>query len=50
MRLPKDRVIGSLTADELLEQYWKVSQTPADDIKKLNDLAGEIIHPEADPE
>ena len=50
IRLPKDRVIGSLSAEELLEQYWKVSQTPADDIKELKRLAGEIIHPETDPE
>ena len=50
IRLPKDRVIGSLTAEELLEQYWKVSQTPTDEIKQLNLLAGEIIHPETDPE
>jgi len=50
IRLPKDRVIGSLSVEELLEQYWKVSQTPAEDILKLNQLAGEIVHPEGDPE
>ncbi len=50
IRLPKDRVIGSLSAEELLEQYWIVSQTPPDEIKDLKRLAGEIIHPETDPE
>ena len=50
IRLPKDRVIGSLTAEELLEQYWVVSKTPPEEIKELNHLAGEILHPEADPE
>ena len=50
IRLPKDRVIGSLSAEELLEQYWKLTKTPKDEIKELNKLAGEIIHPEADPQ
>jgi hypothetical protein len=27
-----------------------VSKTPSDEINELNRLAGEIIHPEADPE
>jgi exonuclease SbcD len=50
IRLPKDRVIGSLTAEELLDQYWEISQTPADEIKELKDLAQEILHSEEDPE
>jgi len=46
IRLPKDRAIGSLTPEELLEQYWLASQTPEDEIKSLNQLAGEILHPD----
>ena len=46
IRLPKDRVIGSLTADELLDQYWEVSQTPDEEIKSLNKLARDILHPD----
>ncbi len=44
IRLPKDRVIGSLTPEELLEQYWKVSKTPPDEIKSLNQMARDIFH------
>ena len=50
IRLPKDRVIGSLSPEELLDQYWKTSQTPEDEIKSLNKLAQEIIHPHQDLE
>jgi len=50
IRLPKDRVIGSLSPEELLDQYWKTSQTPEDEIKSLNKLAQEIIHPNQDLE
>ncbi len=50
IRLPKDRVIGSLSPEELLDQYWKTSQTPEDEIKSLNKLAQEIIHPNQDME
>jgi exonuclease SbcD len=48
IRLPKDRVIGSLTTEELLNQYWRISNTPADEIKELNQLAKDILHPEED--
>jgi exonuclease SbcD len=44
IRLPKDRAIGSLTAEELLDQYWQSSGTPGDEISSLNQLAGEILH------
>jgi exonuclease SbcD len=44
IRLPKDRAIGSLTPEELLAQYWESSQTPEEDQKSLNQLAGEILH------
>ncbi len=50
IRLPKDRAIGSLSPEELLDQYWKTSQTPEDEIKSLNKLAQEIIHPNQDLE
>jgi len=50
IRLPKDRAIGSLSPEELLDQYWKTSQTPEDEIKPLNKLAQEIIHPYQDLE
>ncbi len=44
IRLPKDRAIGSLTPEELLAQYWESSQTPEEDQKALNQLAGQILH------
>ncbi len=44
IRLPKDRAIGSLTPEELLAQYWESSQTPVEDQKALNQLAGQILH------
>jgi exonuclease SbcD len=50
IRLPKDRAIGSLSPEELLDQYWEISQTPEDEIKSLNKLAQEIIHPNQDLE
>jgi hypothetical protein len=43
-------VIGSLTAEELLDQYWQISNTPAEEIKELNQLAKDILHPEEDPD
>ena len=46
IRLPKGKAIGSLTPEELLDQYWITSQTPEDEIKSLNQLAGEILHPD----
>jgi len=50
IRLKKDRAIGSLSPEELLDQYWEISQTPEDEIKSLNKLAQEIIHPNQDLE
>jgi len=44
IRLPKGQAIGSLTPEELLDQYWITSQTPEEEIKTLNQLAGEILH------
>ena len=39
-------MIGSLTAEELLDQYWEFSKTPTDEIKSLNQLAQDILHPD----
>jgi exonuclease SbcD len=50
IRLPKNRAIGSLSPEELLDQYWEISYTPEDEIKSLNKLAQEIIHPDQDLE
>jgi exonuclease SbcD len=50
IRLPKDKAIGTLSPEELLDQYWQVSQTPKDEIKSLNKLASGILHPDQDPE
>jgi exonuclease SbcD len=43
IRLPEDKAVGSLTAAELLDEYWKVSGTPEDEIEYLNRLAGEVL-------
>ena len=50
IRLPKNRAIGSLSPEELLDQYWEISHTPENEIKSLNKLAQEIIHPHQDIE
>ncbi|MCJ7716022.1 MAG: exonuclease SbcCD subunit D [Anaerolineales bacterium] len=50
IRLPENRTIGTLSPEELLEQYWKTSHTPEDDIQSLKKLAQEIIHPDQDLE
>ncbi len=50
MRLPADRAIGSLTTQELLDQYWEISKTPPDEIIELNKLAGDVMHPEGNTE
>jgi exonuclease SbcD len=50
IRLPENRVVGSLTAEELLNQYWKLNQTPEEEIKELNQLADEVFHPQDDPD
>jgi exonuclease SbcD len=50
IRLPKNKAIGTLSPQELLDQYWQVSQTPKDEIKTLNELASEILQPDQDHE
>jgi exonuclease SbcD len=46
MRLPKDRSVGSLSPEELLDEYWRVSGTPPEERKELNQLAQDILHPD----
>jgi len=46
IRLEKYQSVGSLTSEQLLNEYWRVSQTPEEEIKTLNQLAGEILHPD----
>ena len=43
VRLPKAFVVGSSSEAELIDLYWKVSKTPADEIDDLNELAKEIM-------
>ena len=50
IRLPKNTAIGSLSPEELLDQYWQVSKTPKKEIKVLNELARDILHLDQDPE
>jgi len=46
LRLNKDHPLGELSPAELLNEYWRVSGTPEDEIKELNDLAREILEPD----
>ena len=43
VRLPEDQTVGSMSALELLDLYWRASHTKADDLEALNRLAGEVI-------
>jgi exonuclease SbcD len=44
VRLPEDQTIGSMSALELLDLYWKASHTKDEDIEALNQLAGMVIN------
>jgi len=44
IRLDENQTVGSLTSEQLLNEYWRVSKTPEDEVKSLNQLAGEILH------
>jgi exonuclease SbcD len=46
LRLPKDRTVGSLSPEELLDEYWRISGTPDEERKELNSLARDILHPD----
>jgi exonuclease SbcD len=43
VRLPEDQAIGSMSALELLDLYWKASHTDNEDIEALNRLASQVI-------
>jgi hypothetical protein len=43
VRIPDDQNVGSMSAMELLELYWKASHTKSGDIEALNQLAAEVI-------
>jgi exonuclease SbcD len=43
VRIPDDQNVGSMSAMELLDLYWKASHTKAEDIEALNQLAAEVI-------
>jgi exonuclease SbcD len=43
VRLPEGQIVGSMTALELLDLYWKANHTEPDDIETLQALAVEII-------
>jgi len=45
-RLSKTQDAGTLNHQELLDEYWRVSATPQEEIQELNDLASEILEPE----
>jgi exonuclease SbcD len=48
VRLPEGQIVGSMSALELLELYWKANHTNPDEIGTLQTLAAEIIQGEAD--
>ncbi len=50
LRLSPDTAVGSLTPEELLNQYWEVSKTPKEEIEELNKLAADLFHPDQDPD
>jgi exonuclease SbcD len=43
VRIPDDQNVGSMSAMELLDVYWKASHTNSEDIEALNQLAAEVI-------
>jgi exonuclease SbcD len=43
LRLPEDQAISSLQPAELLDLYWKSSQSQPEDLEALQQLAGQII-------
>jgi len=43
VRIPDDQTVGSMSALELLDLYWKASHTKDDDLEALNQLASEVI-------
>ena len=43
VRLPEGQIVGSMTALDLLELYWKANHTDPDEVETLQRLAAEII-------
>ena len=43
VRLPEDQTVGSMSALELLNLYWRASHTKDEDLEALSRLAGEVI-------
>jgi len=43
VRIPDDQNVGSMSALELLDLYWKASHTKSEDTEALNRLAAEVI-------
>ena len=43
VRIPDDQNVGSMSALELLDLYWKASHTKDEDIEALNQLASKVI-------
>jgi exonuclease SbcD len=50
VRLPDGQIAGSMTAQELLDLYWKANHTDPDEIEVLQSLASEIIQGDTDYE
>jgi exonuclease SbcD len=48
VRLPEGQIVGSLSALELLDLYWKSNHTETDEIETLQTLAADIIRGEAE--
>jgi exonuclease SbcD len=48
VRLPEGQIVGSMTALDLLELYWKANHTDPDEIETLQTLAAEIIQGDTD--
>ncbi|UCD99896.1 MAG: exonuclease SbcCD subunit D [Chloroflexota bacterium] len=43
VRLPEDHTLGSMSALELLDLYWRASHTKKKDMEKLKQMASEVI-------
>jgi DNA repair protein SbcD/Mre11 len=43
IRLPEDRVVGSLSPSELLDIYWRANHFEEEDITQLSQLANQIL-------
>jgi exonuclease SbcD len=48
IRIPKDKTVGGMTPEELLDLYWKAAHTDAGDKDTLMGLARDIIEGEED--